>query len=116
MLERSRDFRGDAVWLATIAAAAVVGIALVFSILLHWPRSLYLVPYVLIVGGLSLLQLRRIGFAWRDLAHNWVAGLAVAAAASYFVIGSLDRYPPSWLSFTTTSVNGISPQLLITIP
>jgi hypothetical protein len=50
---------------------------------------------VLIVGGLSLLHLRRIGFAWRDLARNWVTGLAVAAAASYFVIGSLDHYPVS---------------------
>jgi hypothetical protein len=71
------------------------GFAFVFSDLLHWPRSLYLFPYVLIVGSLSFIHLRRIGFTLRDLLHSWPAGLAVAAAASYFVIGSLDRYPVS---------------------
>jgi hypothetical protein len=84
----------DASWLATIIATAF-GVALVFSDLLLWPRSLYLLPYVLIVGGLSFMYLRRVGFTLRDLTHNWPAGIAVAAAASYFVIGSLDRFPIS---------------------
>lgn len=78
---------------AVIAGAA--GVALVFSDFLHWPRSLYLLPYVFIAGGLSFIHLRGVRFTLGDLGHNWRTGLAVAAAASYFVIGSLERYPMS---------------------
>ncbi|HXS41397.1 MAG TPA: hypothetical protein VN766_14520 [Stellaceae bacterium] len=107
------------VWLCGIGVTAFA-VPFLFSNILHWPRAIFLLPYILIIGAETLLYLRWAGFRPRDLAHHWKAGLVLALAASAFVVASLGRYPASpapdglelvgvlaWLGFAYGAVDAL---------
>ena len=83
-----------ATWLVVIT---LVGFAIpaVLSAGLQWPRSLYLAPYSVVMGGLVLAYLYAVGFRFSELAKNWIVGLLVAAAASIYIVFNLASYPRS---------------------
>jgi hypothetical protein len=82
--------------LSWIFLAALVGflVPAVFSMELHWERSLFLVPYVAIVGGFLLVYFRRTPIPPRRLIDNWPYGL-VAAAATFLLLRNIQGQPPS---------------------
>jgi hypothetical protein len=83
--------------LAWIFPAALVGflVPAVFSMGLRWERSLFLVPYVAIVGGFLLVYFRRTPISPRQLIDNWPYGLVAAAAASFLLLRNIQGQPPS---------------------
>ena len=65
-----------------------------FAGVLHWPRPLFLVPYVLLAGGFLLAWLRWCGFDWRrTVAHNWGWGLLAALVVGAFVVRNVLQQP-----------------------
>ena len=92
--EPSNSIARNLGWLCGIGVTAFA-VPFFFSGILHWPRGLFLVPHILVIGTETLLYLRWAGFRPRDLAHHWRPGLVLALAASAFVIASLQRYPTS---------------------
>jgi len=117
--ERSTSWRGNLVWLLGIGITAFA-VPFTFSSILHWPRSVFLVPYLVIIGSETLLYLRWIGFDRHDLVRRWPVGFGLALAASAFVVASLRRYPPSpapegialvsslaWLGFAYGAVDAL---------
>lgn len=92
--EPSNSTTRNLAWLLVIGITAFA-VPFAFSSILHWPRPVFLVPYLLVIGGETLLYLRWVGFGLRDLAYHWPAGLGLALAASAFVVLSLERYPAS---------------------
>lgn len=65
-----------------------------FAGVLHWPRPLFLVPYVLLAGGFLLAWLRWGGVDWRhELTHNWGWGLLAALVVGAFVVRNVLQQP-----------------------
>lgn len=85
-------------YLAWIAAAAVLGFLLstVFAGLLHLPRSLYLVPYVLFTGLFLYAYVRWSGLVIGELIrHHWVWGLVGGVLLAAFTVNNVLSQPAS---------------------
>jgi hypothetical protein len=80
-----------------LAAAALLGFAVpaIFSLRLHWERSLFVVPYVAVIGAFVGVFLVRTGVALRELTRAWALGLAGAAAVGTFVVANVLGQPGS---------------------
>jgi hypothetical protein len=79
-------------YLLWIPAAALTGftIAEVFAGLLHLPRSLYLIPYVGLVGLFLYTYLRWSGLSITDLLRqNWIWGVVAAVPLGVFTVGNI---------------------------
>lgn len=91
----------DTVWyayLVWIAAAGLLGFAIsfVFAGLLRLPRTLYLVPYVLLSGLFLYAFLRWSGLSLAELIrHNWAWGLVGAALFAVFTVKNVLSQPVS---------------------
>lgn len=84
---------GQLLWVVS-AALLSWACAAFFAGVLHWPRPLFLVPYVLLAGGFLLAWLRWCGFDWRGhLVHNWIWGLVGALVAGGFVVFNVLQQP-----------------------
>ena len=83
--------------LAWLGAAALVGflVPAVFSMQLRWERSLYLVPYLAIVGGFLAFYFRSRPVTLKQLAGDWRYALAGVAAASLLLIRNIQGQPAS---------------------
>ncbi len=85
-------------YLLWLPAAALLGFAIaeIFADLLHLPRGLYLIPYVMLVSlflygflrwsGISLIELFR---------HNWVWGIVGAVLVGAFLVRNVFSQPAS---------------------
>lgn len=79
-----------------VLGAAVLGWACtaLFAGILHWPRPLFLAPYVLLTGGFMLAWLRWNDFDWRNqLVRHWGWGLIAALLAGAFVVQNVLQQP-----------------------
>jgi hypothetical protein len=84
--------------LGWIAAAALLGfaIAAVFAGLLRLPRSIYLIPYVLLASLFFYAFVRSSGISLVNLIrHNWYWGLLGAAIAGVFTVRNVLSQPLS---------------------
>lgn len=85
-------------YLLWIVAAALLGfaIAAIFAGLLHWPRAVYLIPYVGMVGLFFYAFLRWSDVSiWELLRHKWIWGLAAAVPLSMFTVNNILSQPAS---------------------
>jgi len=85
-------------YLGWIAAAALLGflIAAVFAGVLRLPRSIYLIPYVLIASLFIYAYVRWSGLAVGELfRHHWVWGLAGALLFGAFTVNNVLSQPVS---------------------
>jgi hypothetical protein len=82
---------------AWTAAAAIIGYSIpaIFSSGLHWPRSLFLVPYVAAVAVLFAVFFRSNGFSLREFTRYWAFGIAGAAVVGYYVVQNIYSQPGS---------------------
>ena len=90
-----RPWAGYLLW---IAAAGVLGfaIAAVFAGLLHWPRNIYLVPYVGLVGLFLYGFARWSGTSILDLVrHKWIWGLVGGVLLGFWTVGNILSQPAS---------------------
>ena len=86
------------VYLLWIPATALLGFAMaeIFAGLLHLPRRIFLIPYIVLVS-LTLY----IFMSWSKLSlneliqHNWVWGILGAALVGTFVVRNILSQPPS---------------------
>jgi hypothetical protein len=86
------------IYLGWIVAAGLLGFAtsFVFASLLHLPRRIFLVPYVLLSGLFLYSFIRWSGIPFRDLIrHNWVWGLVGAALLAVFLVRNILSQPVS---------------------
>jgi hypothetical protein len=83
--------------LAWLVPAAIIGflIPAVFSSFLRWERSLFLIPYVAVVGTFSLLYFRRTPISLKQLIGHWHYGLIGAAVATFLLIRNIQGQPVS---------------------
>ncbi|HSB02582.1 MAG TPA: hypothetical protein VLE49_18170 [Anaerolineales bacterium] len=85
-------------YFAWIAAAALLGfvISAVFAGVLHLPRSIYLIPYVVFVSLFLYAYVRWSGLAIGDLLRRqWVWGLAGAILLTAFTVNNILSQPAS---------------------
>ncbi len=91
----ARPWAGYLLW---IAAAALLGfgIAAFFAGVLHLPRSIYLIPYVGLVGLFLFAFLR-----WRRssigevLRHKWIWGMIAGVLLGFWTVGNILSQPAS---------------------
>jgi hypothetical protein len=85
-------------YLLWIPAAAVLGFAIaeIFAGLLQLPRSIYLIPYVALVGLFSYAFFRWSGLSLTELfRHNWVWGVVGAVLVGAFLVNNIFSQPAS---------------------
>ena len=85
-------------YLLWIPAAALLGFAIaqIFAGLLHLPRSIYLIPYVVLVSLVLYVFLRWSGLSLIELfRHNWVWGVVGAVLFGAFVVRNVFSQPAS---------------------
>jgi hypothetical protein len=106
-------------WLALAAAIGFL-VPAVFSTGLRWERSLFLVPYVAIVGGFLAAYFRRVPMSVRQFAGDWRYALVGVAAASVLLLRNIYGQPSSevpqgfqlvvallWIGLTYGVVDGL---------
>ncbi len=87
-----------AAYLLWVAAAAVLGfvIAAVFAGLLHLPRSIYLIPYMGLVGALVYGFMRWSHLSVLELLrHHWLIGAVGALPLAVFTVHNILSQPAS---------------------
>ncbi len=85
-------------YLLWTSAAAVLGFAIaeIFAGLLHLPRSIYLIPYVVLVGLFLYAFLRWSGLSLTELfRQNWVLGVVGAVLVGAFLVRNILSQPAS---------------------
>ena len=85
-------------YLIWIPAAAVLGFAIssIFSSWLRLPRSIFLIPYVILAGLFVYAYQRWSGVSVAEvLRHNWIWGLIGAALVGLFVVRNVLTQPIS---------------------
>jgi hypothetical protein len=85
-------------FLLWIPAAALLGFAIaeVFADLVRLPRSIYLIPYVVLVSLFLYAFLRWRGLSLTELfRHNWVWGVVGAVLVGAFVVSNIFSQPAS---------------------
>lgn len=88
------DFKQSVTWLIL---ASLIGflVPAVFSIGLRWERSLFLVPYVSIVGMFLAVYFVKQPISLKQLIGPWRIGLLGAAIATIFLMWKVQSYSPS---------------------
>ena len=85
-------------YLLWIPAAALAGfaIAAIFAGLLHWPRSVFLIPYAILISLFTYAFLRWSGISLFELCrHNWVWGVVGAVLVGAFLVRNVYSQPAS---------------------
>jgi hypothetical protein len=77
---------GGLLWVLA-ASAAAFAVAAVLSGILRWPRDLFLLGYVVIVGPIlyGYFRVNRVGL-WREVRSRWVHGLVGAVVLSALMV------------------------------
>src|SRR5215208_7608045 len=97
----TRSNKMNKIWyayLGWIAAAALFGFAIsaIFAGALRLPRSIYLIPYVVLSGLFLYAYVRWSGLAIGDLIrHNWIWGLVGALLLAAFTVKNILSQPAS---------------------
>jgi hypothetical protein len=83
--------------LAWLVVAAIIGFSVpaVFSSALRWERSLFLIPYVAVVGAFLFLYFRLTPISLRQLIGRWPYGLVGIAVATFLLIRNIQGQPTS---------------------
>jgi hypothetical protein len=86
--------RQAAAWLA-LAAGVAFAVPVVFSIGLRWERSLFLAPYVGIIGALLAVYFRRHPLSMKQWLGYWPYALVGIAVASFLLLRNIAGQPSS---------------------
>lgn len=83
--------------LTWLALASFIGLLVpaVFSMGFRWERSLFLVPYVAIIGAFLLVYFRRHPIPLKQLFDHWRLGLIGVAMATSLLMFNIKGYPVS---------------------
>jgi hypothetical protein len=81
-------------WLVP-AAGIALSVPALFSMGLRWERSLFLLPYVGIIGVLLLVYFRRHPLSMKQLTGYWPYALVGIAAASFLLLRNIAGQPSS---------------------
>ena len=83
--------------LAYLVFASIIGflVPAVFSSVLRWERSVFLIPYVAIVGTFLFLYFRRTPISLKHLIGRLPYGLVGVAAATFLLISNIQGQPAS---------------------
>ena len=92
----------------------------VFSMGLRWERSLFLIPYVTIIGIFLMVYFWKQPISLKQLIGPWRMGLVGVAVATLFLMWKVQGYPPSavpediqlvlaiiWIGITYGVVDGL---------
>lgn len=90
----SPQLKQSAMWLAL---AGFIGflVPAVFSMGLRWERSLFLIPYIAIVGTFLAVYFRRQPISFKQLIGPWRLGLVGVAAATALLMYNIMGHPAS---------------------
>lgn len=88
------DLKQSLTWLVL---AAIIGFLVpsVFSSALHWERSLFLIPYVAVVGTFLFLYFRRRPISLKQLIGRWPYGLIGVGLATFLLLRNIQGQPAS---------------------
>ena len=113
------EVKQSVIWLML---ASLIGflITAVFSMGLRWDRSLFLVPYITIIGIFFVIYFSKHPISLRQLLGPWRMGLVGVAVATLFLMWKVQGYPPSavpegiqlvwaiiWIGITYGMVDGL---------
>ena len=113
------EVKQSVIWLML---ASLIGflITAVFSMGLRWDRSLFLVPYITIIGIFFMIYFSKQPISLRQLLGPWRMGLVGVAVATLFLMWKVQGYPPSavpediqlvlaiiWIGITYGVVDGL---------
>lgn len=113
------EVKQSVIWLML---ASLIGflITAVFSMGLRWDRSLFLVPYITIIGIFFMIYFSKQPISLRQLLGPWRMGLVGVAVATLFLMWKVQGYPPSavpegtqlvwaiiWIGITYGMVDGL---------
>jgi len=108
--------------LTWLMLAGLIGflVTAVFSMQLHWHRSLFLVPYITIIGTFLGVYFYKQPISLKQLLGHWRMGLVGTAIATLFLIWKVHTYPASavpegmqlvwatlWIGITYGIVDGL---------
>jgi hypothetical protein len=88
------DLKQSLTWLAL---ASVIGflVPAIFSSALRWERSLFLIPYVAVVGTFLFIYFRRTPISPKQLIGRWPYGLICVAVSSFLLMRNIQGQPAS---------------------
>ncbi len=119
------ELKQSVIWLML---ASLIGflVTAIFSMGLRWERSLFLVPYVTIIGIFIVVYFWKQPISLKQLLGPWRMGLVGVAVATLFLMWKVQSYPPStvpediqlvlaiiWIGITYGVIDGL---LLNVIP
>ena len=119
------ELKQSIIWLML---ASLIGflVTAVFSMGLRWERSLFLIPYITIIGIFIVVYFWKQPISLKQFLGPWRKGLVGVAVASLFLIWKVQSYPPSavpediqlvlaiiWIGITYGLIDGL---LLNVIP
>ena len=83
--------------LSWLVLASIIGflVPAVFSSALRWERSLFLIPYVAVVGTFLFLYFRHTPISLKQLIGRWPYGLIGAAVATFLLMRNIQGQPTS---------------------
>lgn len=83
--------------LAWLVVAAIIGflVPAVFSTVLRWERSFFLIPYAAVVGTFLFLYFRRTPISLKQLIGRWPYGLIGVAVAALLLVRNIQGQPAS---------------------
>lgn len=88
------DWKQSLAWLALAAIAGFL-VTAVFSSALRWERSLFLTPYVTVVGAFLFFYFRRTPISGKQLIARWPYGLVGVALATFLILRNIQEQPVS---------------------
>jgi hypothetical protein len=90
----TQELKPSVIWLML---ASLIGflVSAVFSMGLRWERSLFLVPYITIIGIFLGVYFWKQPISLKQLLGPWRMGLVGVAVATLFLIWKVQGYPPS---------------------
>lgn len=119
------ELKQSVIWL-TLASLIGFLVSAVFSMGLRLERSLFLVPYITIIGIFFVIYFLKQPISFKQLLGPWRIGLVGVVAATLFLMWKVQSYPPSavpegiqlvwviiWIGITYGMVDGL---LLNVIP
>lgn len=113
------ELKQSVMWLML---ASLIGflITAVFSMGLRWERSLFLVPYITIIGIFFVIYFSKQPISLKQLLGHWRKGFVGVVVATLFLMWKVQGYPPSavpegiqlvwviiWIGITYGMVDGL---------
>lgn len=88
------EWKQSIIWLMLASLISFI-VTAVFSMGLRWERSLFLVPYITIIGLFIVVYFWKQPISLKQLLGHWRMGLVGVAVATLFLMWKVQSYPTS---------------------